>query len=512
VQEAAGRSRAAPHSCEADTGGETIQEAKKFVFDVGWTFSGQVAALGLGFLLTVILGRWLGVAEYGLYALALILTTLVSMVACLGIPEAMVRYVAGSGGDREAVNASVTVGLINGAGLGVVFAGALFVSSDLLAALFSMPGLAGVIRIVSLSVPLFVVNNILLGVLNGMREMKAHSLRSLLRSLLLVGMNVLFLSAGWGVTGAALSVVVAEAGILLLMASVAGGRLQFSTRDYAAVSRRLLAFGSRVFLASILYSAMISTDTLMVGYYLDDADVGVYAMAIALSRSILLALPMAVSAVTFPAIAEYRSLGRTDAIEALMNRTVKYTLMILSVAGVLMICLAGEIIPVLIGPAFLPAVPPLTVLALAMIAFGPMAAIGAAVTAMDRPDLSSKTNLAVTGTNIAANAALIPVFGVMGAAIGTAGSFVLLAGMLVVVLKRVFGVGIDLAPYRQVFPAVLVLLGAFFLLRALVHPVPLTVLLVGLYCCFLYTAVLTGEERGVLRRVGALVAARVPGH
>lgn len=494
-------------------GGERSgQEAKKFVFDVSWTFSGQIFALGLGFLLTVILGRWLSVPEYGLYSLALILTTLVSMVACLGIPEAMVRHVAGAGGDEEAVNAFVTAGLINGAGLGVLFALALFFSSGLLAALFSMPGLAGVIRIIALSVPLFVVNNILLGVLNGMREMKAYSLRSLLRSLLLVGTNVLLLSAGWGVDGAALSVVISEAGILLLMTSVAAGRLQVSTRDYGAVSRRLLVFGAQVFLASILYSVMTYTDTLMVGYYLDDADVGIYAMAIALSRSILLALPMAVSAVTFPAIAEYKSQGRADAIEALMNRTVKYTLMILSVAGVLMICLAGEVIPLLLRPDYLAAVLPLTVLALGMIAFGPMAAIGAAVTAMDRPDISSKTNLAVTGTNIAANAALIPVFGVMGAAIGTAGSFVLLGGMLIVILRRVFGVGIDLAPYRQVLPVVLVLLGAFVLLRTQVHPVLLTALLLAVYCCFLYAAVLTGEERSTIRRVGALVAARVPGH
>jgi O-antigen/teichoic acid export membrane protein len=488
------------------------QEAKKFVFDVGWTFSGQIAALGLGFLLTVILGRWLGVAEYGLYSLALILTTLVSMVACLGIPEAMVRHVAGSGGDREAANAYVTAGLINGAGLGVLFAGALFVSSDLLAGLFSMPGLAGVIRIVSLSVPLFVVNNTLLGVLNGMREMKAYSLRSLLRSLLLVAMNVLFLSAGLGVSGAAASVVVAEAGILVLMGSVAAGRLRFSTQNYGAVSRRLIGFGTQVFLASILYSVMTYTDTLMVGYYLNDADVGVYAMAIALSRSILLALPMALSAVTFPAIAEHASLGQKEAIEALMNMTVKYSLIILSTGGVLMICLAGEVIPLLLGPGFLPAVLPLAILALGMIVFGPMAAIGAAVTAMDRPDIASKTNLAVTATNIAANAVLIPVFGVAGAAIGTAGSFILLGGLLILILRRVFGAEIDLAPYRKIVPAVLGLLGAFFLLRTWVHPVLLTALLAGLYCCFLYTAVLTGEERGTLRNIAVMAAARVPGH
>jgi len=492
-------------------GERPIQEAKKFVSDVSWTFSGQILSLGIGFLLTVILGRWLGVAEYGLYSLALILTTLVSMIACLGIPEAMVRHVAASCGDSEAVNAFVTSGLINGAALGAFFGLVLFFLSDMLAAFFSMPGLADVIRIISLSVPLFVVNNILLGILNGMREMKAYSLRSLLRSLLLVGMNVLFLSAGWGVRGAALSVVIAEAGILVLMVSVAVRHLQVSTRDYVAVSRRLLIFGSQVFLASILYSVMTYTDTLMVGYYLNDAEVGIYAMAIALSRSILLALPMALSAVTFPAISEYYSLGRKDAIETLMSKTVKYSLIILSIVGVLMVCLSREIIPPLLSSAFLPAVPPLAVLVLGMIAFGPMAAIGAAVTAMDRPDLSSKINLAVTGTNIAANAVLIPIFGIMGAAIGTTGSFVLLGGMLIVVLRRVFGAEIDLACYRHIVPAVLILLAAFFLLGAWVHPLLLTALLAGCYLCYLYIAVLTGEERDTLRNVAVLVAGRVAG-
>jgi len=45
--------------------------ARKFAFDVSWSFISQIVTLATGFLLRVILGRFLGAAPFGLYTMTL---------------------------------------------------------------------------------------------------------------------------------------------------------------------------------------------------------------------------------------------------------------------------------------------------------------------------------------------------------------------------------------------------------------------------------------------------------
>ncbi|HOI62568.1 MAG TPA: flippase [Methanoculleus sp.] len=489
-----------------------MKESTRFAFDISWVFVSQIVTLGSGFLLNIVLSRWLGPADFGLYTLTLTIFTISTLIAGLGIPETVVKYVADYRSDQERLNAVVTAGVINALVLGVAAGLALFFFAGDIAGSFGMPELSGLIRIIAVAVPLAIVNTTLLGLLNGLREMRSYSFRFMIRSLLLITLAVLFIAAGLGPGGAVLALLLTEVGTLAFVVSIVRRHFRLSVPGYPETSRKMLAFGSRVFIASAVYLINTYTDTLLIGYMLTEIDVGRYAIAIAIARVAFLSLPGSISTVNYPAISEYYSKGLHDAVEAVITRSIRYCLILLSTMGLALIYLAETIIGFLFGPAYLPAVPAFIILVFGMIVFGAVSSVGPAVSAMNRPGLSSKVNIFVAGTNVCLDVALIPLFGITGAAIGTAGACTLLAVLILYVLHHVFGVRVESAMIIKAFGVVSVFFIAFLLLRGTVHPYVLTVVFSGLYGIYAYRFLLTAEDKteiaGMIAPVFGRIAAR----
>lgn len=71
-----------------------MQPSKKFAFDVGITFLASVVTLPLGFVITILLGRYLGAGDLGLFRMTSTIHGIAMLVAAIGIPAAMIKYVA----------------------------------------------------------------------------------------------------------------------------------------------------------------------------------------------------------------------------------------------------------------------------------------------------------------------------------------------------------------------------------------------------------------------------------
>ncbi|MFA5613589.1 MAG: flippase [Methanoculleus sp.] len=472
-----------------------MKESTKFASDVSWVFASQIVTLGSGFLLNILLSRWLGPGDFGLYTLTLTIFTVSTLVAGLGIPETVVKYVADYKTDRERRDAVVTAGVVNGLLLGTVAGLVLFLFSGEIATLFSIPELSDLIRITALAVPLSILNTTLLGLLNGLREMRSYSFRFIIRSILLVVLAVVFILAGFGPAGAVAALLLTEIGTLAFVATVVHPHFRPSTLNHRETTKKMLAFGSRVFIASAIYLVNTYTDTLLIGYLLTETDVGRYAVAIMIARVAFLSLPGSISTVNYPAISEYYSKGLTSAVEAVINRSIRYCLALLSMMGLVLIYLAGTIIEILFGPSYLPAVPAFIVLIYGMIVFGAVSSVGPSLSAMNRPGLSSQVNILVAGANVALDLVLIPLFGITGAAAGTAISCTLLAVLILNVLHRVFDVRIESVMIAKTFGVVTIFLLAFFLLQGVLHPYALAAALTGLYGAYVYRAVLTPSDK-----------------
>ena len=71
-----------------------MKEANKFAFDVGITFFASVANMLIGFVIMVLLGRYLGAGDLGLYRMTSTIYGIAMLIAAIGIPAAMIKCVA----------------------------------------------------------------------------------------------------------------------------------------------------------------------------------------------------------------------------------------------------------------------------------------------------------------------------------------------------------------------------------------------------------------------------------
>jgi O-antigen/teichoic acid export membrane protein len=457
-----------------------MKESTKFAFDISWVFVSQIVTIGSGFLLNILLSRWLGPGDFGLYTLTLTIFTISTLVAGLGIPETVVKFVADYKTDRQRRDAVVTAGIVNGLLLGTSAGLALFLFSE---------------EIAALAVPISILNTTLLALLNGLREMRSYSFRFIVRSLLLVVLATVFILAGFGPAGAVAALLLTEIGTLAFVAAVVRPHFRLSTLNHRETTKTMLAFGSRVFIASAIYLVNTYTDTILIGYLLTETDVGRYAVAVAIARVAFLSLPSSISTVNYPAISEYYSKNSTGAVGAVISRSIRYCLILLSITGLLLIYFAETIIEVLFGPAYLPVVPAFIILVYGMIVFGAVSSVGSAISAMNRPGLSSKVNILVAGVNVALDLALIPLFGITGAAAGTAISCTLLAVLILFILHQVFAVRVKFGMIAKTFGVVSIFLIAFLLLRDTTHPYVLGAVFSGLYGLYAYRFLLTPEDK-----------------
>lgn len=478
--------------------------ARKFAFDVSWVFISQIIGLATGFLLSVILGRFLGAAAFGLFIMTLTIYTIASLVGGIGIPSAIVKYVAEFKEDKEKLNIFVSCGVVNSVFFGVVIGSVLFALSDVLANIFNMSELTDLIKIIALSLPFLVVNNTLLGLLNGLREMKSYSLRAVIRSSLLLGFTILLVGIGFGITGAVLALLLSEVGTLFLLIFISRNYFNFVIRDYVKTTKEVVKFSSQIFLGNAAWMTNTNADKLLVGYFLMDTDVGIYAIALAIANGLLM-IPNAMSTITYPAISEYNGKGQHEAIETMINKSMKYSLIVLSILGLLIVFFSKEIILLLLTPEFLPAVTPLTILIFGMIFSGAMGSVGAAWTAMGRPDLEYKLIIPVLFVNLSMNIVLIPILGIMGAAIGTATSFSLSVLISFPIYNKIFNVKIDVRRYMlsAIVPGLLITI--FFIGSELMNYYLLAGILLLIYVIIVIKFLLTIEDvedfRNILKHI-----------
>jgi O-antigen/teichoic acid export membrane protein len=240
--------------------------------------AGSVVSLLLWFSSKVLIVRSTTKEEFGIYSLAVAVVSVLAMLAAMGLPEGVARFVSirlGEGNRGEADSVSVTalrISFVSGIGFYIVL---FLFSSPVSKHIFYMPQLAPALRVISVFLPLTILSNIIGSILRG------HNI---------IGPKVLFLDVGQPLSPLSM------AAVLLFMGIYTFKRLGLNPFS-ASLGRAkdLLKFALPLLFSGLAGLVMMWTDTLMVGRYLDAVNVGVYNVSVTLVR--LLIVPL--SAITF---------------------------------------------------------------------------------------------------------------------------------------------------------------------------------------------------------------------
>jgi len=390
----------------------------QFVRGTTVTFISGILSLLLGIGTSVILARVLGPEGRGIYALAILLPSLIVTFGNLGIGPATVYYVARGEFRRQEIlgnNVLLSVGI---GGIGVL--------AGLIVVLFFrekvFPGVApGYLLLALVLVPVEVFFSYVRYVLLGAQRIKEFNYVQIAQSVLFLGFVALaLLGLKAGVNGAILaglfSWVIVDALVFRLAKRVAGG---IDFRPNSSYLKRATTYGVQVHLSNILTFLNYRVDMFLVNGFLGPAAVGLYAVGVELVERLWM-ISQAASTVLFPRVAAEKEEDRRKEFTPLVARTVLWT----TALGALLLALFSRwIVLLLYSEAFLPAVSALQALLIGIVTLSAGRVLGNDIAGRGYPILNTYRGVVTVATNVALNLLWIPRYGIVGAAWASTASY-----------------------------------------------------------------------------------------
>lgn len=408
----------------------------------------RVVSAGLLYLSQIVLARWMGGFEYGIYVFVWTWVLVLGGLSNLGLATLMMRLLPEyrERGELALLRGLLITGRLLPVATATLVAGfgflALYAFGDLLSAHYVLPAF-----IALACVPMVTLSDVQDGIGRG-RGWLAPALLPpyVLRPLLVLLAMVVAHELGWpmsAVTAAGAAVAGTWAAAVIqtvligrrLAADVPAGPAEHTVGAWLATSLPLLA---------ITFSEILlqTTDVLVVSQLMTPRDVGIY-FAAAKTMSLVMFIHYAVGSAMANRFASLNARGDREGLTHAVREAVNWTFWP-SLAAAAAILLLGKPLLWLFGPQFADGYPVMLVLAagfLARAAAGPSELL---LNMLGQQRASACVALCVAALNIALSLALVPRLGLVGAAAATAVSLFVSAALNTIVAWTRLGLRIGI--------------------------------------------------------------------
>lgn len=413
----------------------------KALIDVQWAFISIVTASLAHFILRIILGRELGPDGLGVYTLAFTIYLFGMQFAAFGIGSALTKYVAEFLDDRATIRNYVSSGMTSSIITGTLMGVVLYLLAPYIAiSFFHVPELEGMIQLTALCYPFIAVQKAVNGTLNGFRRMHLYAFLNIVQNVTVVAASIaLVLLFEMGVMGAVIgfvgpTILVSALSPILIRDCIGFGSSFWDT----AALRATTVFGFYVVLGNSIAFLNTQVDSILIGYYLNPTEVGIYAVAVLLAQTLTL-IPGAVQRVTAPATATLYGKGDIEGVRRLYYSTLKKSLLISAGSAVLIAALGPYIIALLFTEEYLVSYVPLLILLLGYTVDASFAAVGATLSSIGKVHIPFRISTVCGVLNVILNILLIPILGIRGAALATAATMIMSFGITVKIIHHYIG-------------------------------------------------------------------------
>jgi stage V sporulation protein B len=417
---------------------------KRFAKDTSWAFISIAIAAVIQFFLRILLARYYGAGDLGLYTLAFSIYSFGLIFSGFGVDSGLVKYTAESEGNSSRVNELVTGGVTLSFITGCVMGAILYLSSSYIAnTFFKMPELTVLLQIISIAFPFIALEKAALGFLNGVRRMRLYALINIIQNGLVIILTLIFTLTGYDIKYVVVALVVPV--VLMSFISIIYIRNSISKPnllEHLTIIKILFTFGLFVVLANTMGTIMTYISSTLLGYYLTDVDVGIYAAAGILIQAIII-LPAAVQRITGPMIANYWGKGEVRNIEHIVNITMKYTAFYAILSAFIIGFLSQDLIKLLFGLEFLSASLPLQILLVGIIFSAIQISVGNALSSTAYVKMIFRLTSIGVLLSLILNILLIPRFGIIGAAIATSSTNLISSLIMLYFTQRLIKIKID---------------------------------------------------------------------
>lgn len=391
------------------------------------TLGRDVAVYGLAtvlvqivaFATTPVYTRILGPSVYGVLELLTVIVSFVITALFDGVGVASVRlYVTEPPQERPSLLATGLFGTVGATLVGAALAAAL---ADPLARLvFGTSAASTALVAAAIYLPIAVAARFCVEILRMERRpwplLVASVVTAIVGGVVAIG---LVAAADQGAEGVYYGMAVgAVAGLVAALIAVHGSvALRFSTHHL----RRLFALGGPLAISALAGWSLVLVDRLILVHFVSLRQIGFYGLANRLAGVLLIATYAFGTAWTPYILGLYAE--DADAEAPVRADVLRHFLAAMAVIAVGVALFSREAVRVIAGARYLPAAATMPTLALATLFFSTLVIVQVPFLVEQRTPQMARLSLAAALVNIAACFALIPVWGIQGAAVATVGGF-----------------------------------------------------------------------------------------
>jgi O-antigen/teichoic acid export membrane protein len=421
-------------------------DVKRIERDVLWT-TGALLLVGVcGVATNFAIVALFDASALGVFNQVFAIYIVVGQFAVGGVQFSCLRYCSRVQGDRAECGRIATSGLLLVSLSALVWSLMVLAGRHEIGALLGSDAVGVGLGFAAPGVFFFALNKVLMSVMNASRHMRALAGFRAARVLGVLGGVGLVLVAEYPAPYLALSLTLAEVALCIgLVSYVVVAVCPIGQAALRTWVPRHVSFGARGFLSGVLIETNTRVDVLSIAYFMSDEAVGIYSMAAVIAEGFA-QLTAAVRQNIDPIIGRAFAQDRRESITELAHDVRKRFIPAMAGLGALVLLGFGALLGALRyaypGKGDFRSWGVCALLIAAVFLASGWRSFAGVILQGGRPGVMTMLMAGSVLGNILLNVLLIPVLGVYGAAIATGLVYLLEAGMIVVLSRRLFGVAL----------------------------------------------------------------------
>jgi len=450
------------------------------------TLFSTIALTGIGFISTIYFAHILGPAPLGAYFLFLAYLGIFNLIGDGGFGGAAVKRISEGKDQNEYLSAFVFIRVtLLAVSVTLLLFAEQYLKDITSSGVFFWLILALILSVFSGSIGLGVYATGKVGV---------HQISNLIDAFFRTIFQITAVFLGFGIAGLA-------GGFIggLIAGSVANFRyvdLKFAWFKISHL-KNLFGFSFWIFLTSTGSLVFCYADTILIGYFMNNADVGIYRTAFQLT-SVATFTTLAFQTVLYPKISRWETQGQFQEIENSLARAFTYSLFLAVPTCIGGWILGNKLLYYLYGASFVDGAPALVFLLLVQVVNVFMYLGTMSLNALNQPKKAFNITLIAACTNILLDIVLIPIMGITGAAVATLIAMILNAAGALILLRRIISLKLEYEPIKNILYSS-GFMGIFLLVMHFLYPLThvITLIIVVIAGAIVYFYVLLKIDRKI---------------
>jgi len=389
-------------------------------------FVGTIFTAAAGYLFKVYLARVLGAEALGIYALGMTIVAFLGVFNALGLPQSAVRFVAAycATGKMELLRGFLGRGFLVLLASNLLLGSAVLVVGPWIAVhLYHTPALSPYLRLFALIMILGALTTFLAQVLTGYKDVARRTvITSFIGNPATIIFTLSLVSLGFSLWGYIFAQVCSALVVLGLLLVAVWKLTPQAARSFSAglplLEREVISFSAVAFGVCFLEFLIAQADRVLIGFYLDAREVGIYAVAGALVTFVPIIL-QSVNQIFSPTIADLHARQQHELLGRIFQTLTKWILGLTIPLAAVMMLFAAPLMRIF-GHDFEVGWPILVIGTLGQLVNCGVGSVGYLLLMSGNQGRLIRIQAVMATVMVALNLALIPRWGIIGAAIGAA--------------------------------------------------------------------------------------------